>query len=165
MSNYYTKYFGELPYNEALDDYSRFIDGVEGEICLGVSYVPKQYWEKLIFILDNYYKINKIIKAAIIENYTKDESIIKYFSEYFESISDIGEDEIICITENLENSNINISFDDKKNELNIGFGYFMPEKLFFLATKEKFGADGALWVTIDEKFNVIEYLENIPFYR
>ena len=162
MTKYITKYFGEISLNEA-KNYKKFFvnyNGYELNIKLPKLIIDnKDILVKCLDVMDKYHEINKIGKNGIIENFSQDNLIKKYFEYHF---MEFEKEKLFRIfgTNDFENIDIrrtvermeypDLSFDVKLvNGNKIGFSLdYMVSKRF---------SEEQLSVKMDERLKIIGF--------
>ena len=153
MKNHKTKYFGEIEIDlRNSNGFSVQYKGQGINICFVCSdYNENTYsdWcKKIINILDNYDKVNRTAKNAIIENYCKDVELKCFFNCFFELLD---EEDVTETTENMRNEAI-IFFISEEKGFTFTLSYLLSEyDSKFKAKKEHENA--LLSVNMNEAFS------------
>jgi hypothetical protein len=158
MGNYKTKYFGEIYIDETSD--FEYIDveykGMEVNLSLSDCNIYGDKLKTCLSMVDKYIEINEIAKKAILENFSKDETIKYYFECHFDVLDEEQIFEIFGVktfdkfdikktVEKLDYPNLLFGIDD--NEIRLSVDYKISEEY----------SDEILCVKMDEKLNITDF--------
>jgi len=113
-----------------------------------------------IGILHKYYKINRIAKNAILENYKNNDHVKRFFDHYCMLLN---EEDLIEIVEKMEVGVIHFFNNNINGDLEFAFGYFLSDAdlhWYLSEDKDEVSEDDyekLLYVFMDEKYQITTF--------